>query len=119
MEYVILKTWVHQDRTRFLLIRAEEGKPIGQILALVFKEIDATGNLIMEDINEDGTIDANDRTIVGNGLPKFLFGFGNNLTYKNLDLNIFFRGVFGHDLINSFRAFYEVPNVIGSYNLPK
>jgi iron complex outermembrane receptor protein len=46
-------------------------------------------------------------------------GFGNNFTFKGFDLNLFFRGVFGHDLINSFRAFYEVPNVIGSYNLPK
>lgn len=101
------------------LIRAEEGKPIGQIQAYKFVEIDESGNLILEDINGDGTIDAKDRTIVGNGLPKFLFGFGNNFTYKNWDFNIFFRGVFGHSLINSFRAFYEVPNVIGSYNLPK
>ncbi len=101
------------------LIRAEEGKPIGQILAYKFVEIDGGGNLILEDITGDGKIDATDRTIVGNGLPKLVFGFGNNLTYKNIDVNIFFRGVFGHDLINSFRAFYEVPNVIGSYNLPK
>jgi iron complex outermembrane receptor protein len=101
------------------LIRAEEGKPIGQILAYKFKEIDEGGNLILEDINNDGKIDATDRTIVGNGLPKLIFGFGNNLTFKGFDLNLFFRGVFGHDLINSFRAFYEVPNVIGSYNLPK
>ena len=34
-------------------------------------------------------------------------------------MNVFFRGVFGHDLINSYRAFYEVPRMIGSYNLPK
>lgn len=101
------------------LIRAEEGKPIGQLLAYKFVEIDEGGNLILEDINNDGKIDATDRTIVGNGLPKLVFGFGNNITYKQFDVNIFFRGVFGHDLINSFRAFYEVPNVIGSYNLPK
>ena len=106
------------------LIRAEEGKPIGQIIAYKFQEIDATGNLIMADLSgkdgvPDGKIDPFDRTIVGNGLPKFLIGFGNNLTYKNWDMNLFFRGVFGHDLINSFRAFYEVPNVMGSYNLPK
>jgi len=101
------------------LIRAEEGKPIGQILAFKFVEIDTNGNLILEDINNDGTIDAADRTIVGNGIPKLLIGWGNNFTYKQFDMNIFFRGVFGHDLINSFRAFYEVPNVIGSYNLPK
>jgi iron complex outermembrane receptor protein len=101
------------------LIRAEEGKPIGQLLAFEFVEIDEGGNLILKDLNEDGKIDATDRTIVGNGLPKLVFGFGHNITYKNFDVNVFFRGIFGHDLINSFRAFYEVPNVIGSYNLPK
>lgn len=106
------------------LIRAEEGKPIGQILAFKFKEIDEKGNFVFEDLSgpkgvPDGTIDPFDRTVVGNGLPKFLLGFGNDFTYKNWDMNLFFRGVFGHDLINSFRAFYEVPNVMGSYNLPK
>lgn len=106
------------------LIRAEEGKPIGQILALRFKEIDEKGNFTFEDLSgpkgvPDGTIDSFDRTVVGNGLPKFLIGWGNDFTYKNWDMNLFFRGVFGHDLINSFRAFYEVPMVMGSYNLPK
>ncbi len=33
------------------LVRAEEGKPIGQLWALGLKEIDATGNLIFEDID--------------------------------------------------------------------
>jgi TonB-dependent starch-binding outer membrane protein SusC len=101
------------------LVRAEEGKPIGQLLALKYKEIDENGNLIFEDLNNDGTIDPLDRTIVGNGLPKFLFGFANNFTFSNFDLSIFFRGVFGHDLLNSYRGFYEVPQMIKSYNLPK
>jgi TonB-dependent starch-binding outer membrane protein SusC len=101
------------------LVRAEEGKPIGQLLALVYKEIDEDGNLIFEDLNSDGTIDPLDRSIVGNGLPKMLIGLGNNFAYKNLDLSIFFRGVFGHDILNSFRGFYEVPQMIKSYNLPK
>lgn len=100
------------------LIRVEEGQPVGQLLAHTFKEVDASGNLIMVDTNEDGTVNAADRTVVGNGLPKFLVGWGHNLAYKNWDLNIFFRGVFGHDLINSFRGFYEVPRLITSYNLP-
>ncbi len=101
------------------LVRAEEGKPIGQLWALVYKEIDENGNLIFEDVHKDGTIDPLDRQVVGHGLPKLLLGFGNNFTYKNWDLSIFFRGVFGHDLINSYRAFYEVPQMIKSYNLPK
>jgi iron complex outermembrane receptor protein len=101
------------------LIRVQEGKPIGQILTYVFKEVDDQGKFVFVDLNKDGKIDAADRKVTGNGLPKLLFGFGNDFAYKNWDLNVFFRGVFGHDLINSFRAFYEVPNYITSYNLPK
>ena len=97
----------------------EEHKPIGQILTYVYEGIDATGNFVFKDVNNDGSISAADRTVTGNGLPKFLCGFGNTLSYKNWDLNVFFRGVFGHDLVNSFRAFYEVPAYITSYNLPK
>jgi TonB-dependent starch-binding outer membrane protein SusC len=101
------------------LVRAQEGKPIGQIYTLVYKGIDEAGNVTFVDENKDGTIDPADRRVTGNGLPKLLLGFGHNLSYKNWDLNVFFRGVFGHDLINSYRAFYEVPAYITSYNLPK
>jgi TonB-linked SusC/RagA family outer membrane protein len=97
----------------------QEGKPLGQILTYVYEGIDASGNFIFKDVNGDGSISGADRTVTGNGLPKFLMGFGNTVSYKNWDLNVFFRGVFGHDLVNSFRAFYEVPAYISSYNLPK
>lgn len=105
--------------TNMPLVRSEEGQPIGQLFSLVFKEIDESGNLIFEDINRDGTIDYDDRQVVGNGLPDFELGYSNVLSYKNWDVNISFRGVFGHDLINTYRVFYEVPNKIRSYNLPK
>jgi len=106
-----------QNGTPLTLV--EEGKPIGQLFTYKFKEIDSAGNFVFEDTNEDGSITAADRVVTGNGLPKFLFGFGNTVIYKNWDLNVFFRGVLGHDLINSFRSFYEVPAYITSYNLPK
>ena len=32
-------------------------------------------------------------------------------------MNIFFRGTFGHDLLNTFRAFYEAPSTINTYNI--
>jgi iron complex outermembrane receptor protein len=89
------------------LIRVEAGKPIGQILALIFKKIDTNGSIVYADVNNNGIIDQVDRQVVGNGLPKFLFGFGNEFSYKNWDMNVLFRGVFGHDLINSYRALYE------------
>jgi len=44
-------------------------------------------------------------------------GWTNQIQYKNWDINAFFRGAFGHSLINTWRAFYE-PRVgsQGSYN---
>lgn len=101
------------------LTRVEEGKPLGQLFTYVYEGIDDDGKFIFKDVNGDGSVGAADRTVTGNGLPKFQFGFGNTLTYKNWDLNVFFRGIFGHDLINSFRGFFEVPNYLTSYNLPK
>jgi iron complex outermembrane receptor protein len=97
------------------MIRLETGRPVGQIFTRVFKEIDATGTMIFVDANNDGFSDRED---VGNGIPKLNLGFGNSISYKNWDLNFFFRGVFGHDLVNSFRSQYEVPYMISSYNLP-
>jgi iron complex outermembrane receptor protein len=101
------------------LVRVQNGKPVGQLIAFIFKSIDSNGNFSLVDINHDGHIDQSDRKVVGNGLPKFIIGFGNTITYKNWDMDVSFRGVAGHDLINSYRALYEVPYMISSYNLPK
>jgi iron complex outermembrane receptor protein len=101
------------------LVRSEEGKPIGQLIAYIENGIDENGRIILADMNGDGSVNSLDRTVVGNGLPKSLTGFDNTITYKNWDFDIFFRSVFGHDLVNSYRAIYEVPSFIYSYNLPK
>jgi iron complex outermembrane receptor protein len=100
------------------LVRAEEGQPVGQLWAHTFVEVGPDGDLILRDTNGDGTVDELDRSVVGNGLPDMEFGWGNTFKYKAFDMNIFFRSVIGHDLNNTFRAFYEVPQMIGSYNLP-
>jgi iron complex outermembrane receptor protein len=100
------------------LVRAVEGEPIGQLWAHTFVEVGPDGDLVLRDTNEDGTVDELDRSVVGNGLPDAEFGWSNNFSYKNWDLNIFFRSVLGHDLNNTYRAFYEAPQMIGSYNLP-
>jgi TonB-dependent starch-binding outer membrane protein SusC len=101
------------------LIRSEEGKPIGQLIAYVDKGIDENGRIILADQNGDGYVNSLDLAVVGNGLPKSSMGFDNEFTYKNWDFDIFFRGIFGHYLLNSYRAFYEVPYYISAYNLPK
>ncbi len=100
------------------LVRIEAGKPVGQLTALVFNGIDANGFPSYVDQNRNGFIDQSDMQVVGNGLPKLIIGLGNDIIYKNWDLNIFGRGVFGHDLVNCFRALYEAPDLISLYNLP-
>jgi hypothetical protein len=56
---------------------------------------DAEGNLTGE---PDGQLNNNDKSIIGNPHPNFIFGFNNTLTYKGFDLNIFFQGTQGNDL---------------------
>lgn len=67
------------------------------------------GDYIYEDINGDGVIDSNDCTFIGNPEPKFTWGFGNTLTWKGFDLNIFFSGSYGNDALNLTRMRIEDP----------
>ena len=97
--------------------RVAEGEPLGQIWTHVYDGISPTGDLLLIDTNEDGTIDGLDKQVTGNGIPTFEFGWANNFTFgNNWDLNIFFRGVFGHDLLNTSRASLEAPLIIGVRN---
>jgi TonB-linked SusC/RagA family outer membrane protein len=51
----------------------------------------------------DGTVNNDDRVIIGNPYPDFIFGFNNDFNYKNFDLNIFFQGSVGNDMMNYTR----------------
>jgi len=48
----------------------------------------------------DGKIDANDRTIIGCGTPKFSWGFNTSVYYKNFDVNVMLLGVQGAQMLN-------------------
>ncbi|CCH53990.1 TonB-dependent receptor [Fibrisoma limi BUZ 3] len=65
------------------------------------------GDIRFVDLNNDGRIDANDRTIIGNPNPKFIAGFTNNLSYKGFELSIFFQGSYGNDIYNQNRQTIE------------
>lgn len=105
------------------LIILQEGGPIGQIWGLVLNEDDPVnedGTWNFLDIDRDGTQDdIADRAVIGNGFPKYNLGINNNFLLGNFDVNVFFRGVLGHDLVNTFRAFYEAPGQISAYNILK
>ena len=58
------------------------------------------GSSIFVDVNGDGVIDANDRTIIGDPTPKFSLGFQNNITWKGFQLSALVDGTYGGQMLN-------------------
>lgn len=59
------------------------------------------------DINGDGTINTDDCTMIGNGLPVHTGGFTNNFAYAGFDLSIFFQWSYGNDILNANKLMFE------------
>ena len=49
--------------------------------------------------NDDATLD-NDRSVVGSAIPKFIYGFHLNFSYKRFDLGMNFNGISGNKIYN-------------------
>lgn len=69
------------------------------------------GDVRYVDLNNDGVIDANDKTKIGDPNPDFTFGFNVALDYKGFDLFIQASGVSGNQLVQSWRG----PGGFGNY----
>lgn len=59
------------------------------------------GDVRFKDLNNDGVINDDDRTFIGNPNPKFIFALNNSFLYKNFDLNIFIQGEYDKDIFNA------------------
>ncbi|SEG50493.1 SusC/RagA family TonB-linked outer membrane protein [Algoriphagus boritolerans] len=57
----------------------------------------APGDIKFKDLNDDGVINAQDRTYIGSFLPKQIIGFNSGMKYKNFDLSVSVTGDFGRD----------------------
>ncbi len=79
----------------------EEGRAVGTFYGWKFKELDANGKFVFDDMidGKPGLTD-DDRTYIGNAQPKLLYGISNYLSYKNWEASFFFRGVSGNDILN-------------------
>lgn len=115
--------------------QAETGYPIGYFYGLVadgiyqsYADILASpvntvngggvkpGDLKYKDLNGDGVIDDNDRTIIGNPNPDFTYGFNIGLKYKGFDLGIDFAGVYGNEIYRVWGTSEQKNSV---YNYPQ
>lgn len=113
---------------------AKKGYPMGMIYGYVYEgtykydDFDKSGNTYTlkgniphyvsesntqpgmpkyRDLNGDGIINTDDRTMIGRGLPIHTGGFTNNFEYKGFDLNIFFQWSYGNDVLNANRLFFD------------
>ncbi|MDR3132812.1 MAG: TonB-dependent receptor [Prevotellaceae bacterium] len=95
------------------------GQPIGSYYVLLRDGIFATteelnsyphiegasatrvGDFRFVDVDGNGEIDIDkDRTIVGNYMPKFTYGFSGSVSFKGVDLAFDFQGVYGNKILN-------------------
>jgi TonB-dependent starch-binding outer membrane protein SusC len=96
-----------------------EGHPVGVFFGWIYDGVYQTGDTFIpgggfeqvaggekfRDISgpngeADGVLNNNDRTIVGNPHPKFIWGLNNGFMWRNFDLNVFFQGSQGNDILS-------------------
>lgn len=96
----------------------EEGKEVGTFYGWLCKGIDENGQYIYDDMidGKEGLSDE-DRTYIGSAQPKFTYGWSNNITWNKWDLNFFFRGVYGNDLLNFSKMSYATTQWLPGANV--
>ncbi len=66
-------------------------------------KVQSPGDFRFKDVNNDGKIDAADRTVIGNYQPKYTFGITNKFTYNKMELSFLIQGVEGAKVLNLTR----------------
>lgn len=100
-------------------MRVEKGMPLSSIYGYIFEGViqegetyapqpqSVPGHPKFRDINNDGIIDTEDRTIIGNGNPDVIIGWGNTFRYRDFDFSFFFDGAFGQEMLNVNNIVFE------------
>ena len=74
----------------------------------------APGDIRFSDINNDGLINSDDRTYIGNPWPAMIYGLNANINWRQFDMTIFFQGVQGVDIFNANKQYTR--NLFTDYN---
>lgn len=121
--------------------KTEVGQPISSYYGLVFDGIyqnaaevnshlfsnpngTLPGDIRFKDLNGDGQINADDRTFIGNPVPKLTYGLAFSSSYKNFDFSFLVQGVQGVDRYNDLkqiinfdsRPFNSMTSVLNSWH---
>jgi TonB-linked SusC/RagA family outer membrane protein len=74
------------------------------------------GGIRYKDLDDNGSIDSRDRTWIVNPIPDFFYGLNLQVSYRQLDLQMFWQGIYGVDVDNGHKSqtdFWSV-NDVGS-----
>lgn len=58
------------------------------------------GDFRFKDVDGDGRITTDDRTVIGNYQPDYTYGITNRFSFKGVDLSVFIQGVGGREVLN-------------------
>jgi TonB-linked SusC/RagA family outer membrane protein len=79
----------------------EIGYPVYYFYGFKLDGIDpSTGDPVFVDVTPDGTINDDDKTEIGNPIPKLTYGVTLNAAYKGFDVVVFGTGSQGNDIFN-------------------
>jgi TonB-dependent starch-binding outer membrane protein SusC len=67
----------------------------------------SAGDIRFRDIDGNGVINSDDRTIIGNPWPEFEGGLTNSLSFRGFDMNVFFQFSQGNDIFNAQRSYTD------------
>jgi TonB-linked SusC/RagA family outer membrane protein len=77
-----------------------EGESMGVFYGYQEDGYDEKGSIKYKDVNGDGAINLNDKVILGDPNPKFIYGLNSTMSFKGLDLSMFIQGSQGNDIAN-------------------
>jgi TonB-linked SusC/RagA family outer membrane protein len=87
--------------------RVAEGGTVGNFYGYEHAGVSADGQLLIYAADGStklrGTENNDDKRNIGNGTPKSFLSWNNMFRYKDFDLNVFFRGAFGFQIMNMRR----------------
>ena len=72
------------------------------------------GDIRFKDLNHDGVINDEDRTVIGNPNPSHLFSMSNSLTWRGFELGIYLQGVAGNKIFNANKI--DLTGMSAAYN---
>ncbi|MFK7807366.1 MAG: TonB-dependent receptor, partial [Saprospiraceae bacterium] len=82
----------------------QEGLPLGTFYGYNSLGVDPdNGDIVFEDLNDDGIINEEDRTIIGDANPDLILGLTNTLSYGGFTLDILLQSRIGNDVFNATR----------------